>query len=89
MPLWKKSKRGNQVNDIISKDYMTTAEAARFLGITDGRMRQLISQPNAEVPPRIPSTPVGGRRFIKKSDVMAYAVARKRPGKAKSDEAKT
>lgn len=70
------------MNDIISSDYMTTAEAARFLGITDGRMRQLISGET----PRIPSQPVGGRRFIKKADVMAYAVARKRPGKAKSND---
>jgi excisionase family DNA binding protein len=55
------------MSNIISGDYVTTADAAKMLEVSAGYVRQLI------VSKRLESEVFSGRRYIKRASVMAYA----------------
>lgn len=61
-------------------EYMTIAEAAEYLGVSKGRVRQLVSgykKQDEDVPPRFSAMRIGNTNLVRRSDVMEYANERR------------
>lgn len=62
--------------------YLTTRETAEKLGVSEGRVRQLIAEN------RLPTTKIGNSNLIKESDLELVS-ERKRTGRPPKDKNKT